>query len=842
MKNKKHYDYLLAFFIPFVIFGIIIFLIFLNGKTLLVSDLAAQYEALLREFKDIVTNKSSLFYSFSKGLGGNMIGTVSYYLISPLNLIVLLFSDSNIDIAIALIILLYISLSGLTMFIYLKHHFKISNFNLLIFSSSYALMSYNICYYFHIMWMCNIVLLPILLIGIDKIIDNKKPFIYLFTLFIMILSNYYIGFMVCIFACLYFIYQLILKYKKKDKQVIKKCIINFIISSFLAGMLTMFILLPTLIELQDTVKMTSNIFEKTDLRMQYIFKLFGMNAIGSASNENVLNKEAFYIYAGMFLLPLLFLYFKNKKISKKEKMASLVFIFIFVMSLTCNYINYIWHGFAAPQCFNARYSFLFIFLLITIAYKSYLNLNNNKKDYICIIPFYLFFMIISVIFNGSYAHIYLIVISIGMFLMYLLLLYLLNHGEKVNTLFLFLALAELFFNAYVSIYKWEFITKEMHNDMNVKLGAHIAKIDDSSFYRLDSNFTYTRLDSFLYNYNGVDAFISSLNTNVLKFFSNIGCMVHINAYTYGVSTPITDSLLGIKYRFYKNHISPYYNLIDTFEISKYIGLLYNKEMTNINVYHNPLALSLGYMVNDDIYNFRDNFLQLKEPTKYNYQNVLIKSMLNQDVDVLSKVDIRQIADDHYKIKIKNKDNIYLILSDFLYVDDEFNVTVIINDKVYNTYYIYALEPIEIENTYNIGDEIDIKLEVDEEFKNIIKVSGASLNYKNLEKAIDDLKQNQLVITSFKDNHFKGTVEVTADKKVLFTTLPYEKGWTIYVDGKQVAKQRLIETFIGVDLEEGIHDIEFIFIPKGLKLGVIISSFSALLTFIYILKISKRKSN
>ncbi len=218
---KKNKLTILSFLIPLISFLLISFACnfsFINRQNVLISDLRAQYISLFSYLKKVFIGTESLFYSFKKSMGGNMLGTFAYYLASPLNFLIVFFPKKLFPQAILFLITLKISLSGLTMFLYLKTHYKENKIEMLIFSTSYALMGYVVNYFFNVMWLDAIFLTPLLLIGIDKIIRNENSLFYGIILFLIIFSNYYIGFMICIYSCLYFIYQLLLgKYKKEEK-------------------------------------------------------------------------------------------------------------------------------------------------------------------------------------------------------------------------------------------------------------------------------------------------------------------------------------------------------------------------------------------------------------------------------------------------------------------------------------------------------------------------------------------------------------------------------------------------------------------------------------------------
>ena len=176
MKNKKLLKYFLAFIIPCLLMLVIYACVGIypfGKKSLLTVDMAGQYVAFFNAYKNIFTGGISAFYSFSKTLGGNMFGLITYYLMSPFNLIILLFDKMSITEAILLINILKIGSCGLTSFIYFDKTFKDRKLVTLVFSIVYALCAYNIVYSQNLLWLDGVIFLPLVFLGIDKLIEKE---------------------------------------------------------------------------------------------------------------------------------------------------------------------------------------------------------------------------------------------------------------------------------------------------------------------------------------------------------------------------------------------------------------------------------------------------------------------------------------------------------------------------------------------------------------------------------------------------------------------------------------------------------------------------------------------
>jgi uncharacterized membrane protein YfhO len=136
-----------------------------GNKSLVAADASIQYMDFFSYLKDVLTDKNSFNYSFSNGLGGSGIVIFSYYLASPINLLVLLFSKSNLQSFYDLAVAIKLSLAIATFSYYLQKRFQteIKPFFVLLLSLCYGFMQYNIAQSYNIMWLDGVYLLPLIL-------------------------------------------------------------------------------------------------------------------------------------------------------------------------------------------------------------------------------------------------------------------------------------------------------------------------------------------------------------------------------------------------------------------------------------------------------------------------------------------------------------------------------------------------------------------------------------------------------------------------------------------------------------------------------------------------------
>ena len=828
-KNlKKYLPEILTFIVPILIMLIscIVNKTYPFGKEILPKyDGYYQYAGFTSYYKNVLLGNESLFYSFKGLLGYNFYATSIYYMFNPTNLLCIFSTSENILEYYTFIILLRIGLSGFTMCKYLKYKFKNqSNLRYIIFSISYALMAYNVCYFFNYMYFDTVVLFPIVVLGLDKLIYERKNKLYILSLTLSIISNFYIGYMVCIFSLLYFIYNIIIY--KLDKNIIK----DFIISSLLSGFMCMIIIIPEASELLKgkALLYTSSKTEYFKFNMNFL-NIFYKFLPGSTSNYD-LKYGMVNIYVSLFVIILVIKYFFNKKISKKERITTLIFILFFLLSISFNLLDFAWQLFQKPIWYPNRYIFTFSFFLITIAMKEITNITyktNIKENLIIIISFILLtlYSIISLKIHNDNLKIISYILGIILILQYTFFL----NNKNAKYLLVMLFFIEVTTNAIFTLKimgKTTTMTQYKTNEeINEKAVKHIKEIEnkDNNFYRMELSTSTVHNSPSLLNYNGINHFNSVKNAKTLNFLNKFNYQVTDDtSVEFNNYNPYLTSLLGIKY-------------INGSKDEMYYENVYNE---NPYMYLNKDALSLGYM----IYN-----KEFKESNS-SYQNTenLINSMLNTDIKRYKVIDNFNGEDTEIK-EIDNKK----------YVISKTSIKIEMEDKASNSMFLIPSRNISFVASYSIfinDEEIKdavikqspIFINKGDTYKIIIKsnLSKTELNslkwyqidYDKYIETINELKKNEFNITKYnKDNHIEGNIDVNNDKNVLLLTIPYDKGWNIYVDDNKVNYDICFDSFICLDLDKGKHNIKMNYVPSGFIVGLIISSLAFIVTIIYIRK-------
>lgn len=368
-KVKKVVLYLLAFLFPLVLLvGIFIYLkVYPFGEnTYLPVDAFGQYVNFLQYFRNVFLEDGSIIYSLSKSIGGEMYGLFAYYLISPFNFITLFFQKGNMTFVFDIILILKVATSNLTFTYYLNRRKK-ADFTNLIFAIMYSFSAYVVTYGFNIMWLDAVILLPLVVAGIDDIVHSKKNILYIISLSLTLITNYYVGFMVCIFSLMYFIYKILIGDLENKKEALTKIGI-FIISSICAALIAGVILVPVFIGLQDGRADFS--FSELSLDKNFnIENLMSKFATNSFDLEEIKNSAMPPVFCGILANVLTLSYFFNGKIKIREKILSLLLLILFIISFYIKGINLLWSMGNIPAWYIYRYAFCFSFMYIIFAKK-----------------------------------------------------------------------------------------------------------------------------------------------------------------------------------------------------------------------------------------------------------------------------------------------------------------------------------------------------------------------------------------------------------------------------------------------------------------------------------------
>ncbi|WP_174728992.1 YfhO family protein [Mesobacillus harenae] len=836
--------YCAVFFIPIIIFGVSMAnqeIYPFGGKTLLISDMNNQYIEFYAHLHNVLNGEKSLLYSWEAGLGVNFIGIFAYYLASPFSLLIVFFNQDQLPEAIILITLAKIGTSAMTSFWFMNHLYR-SRFSTFIFSIIYSLISFNIVYSFNIMWLDGVVFLPVILLGIEKLLKNNDIRLLTLSLALVFIANFYISYMTGLFAAIYFIYRLIIS-QPSIKLFLKKGVF-FFASVFLAAGLASILILPTYMALQNS----PNSPLSPDTNFIFLFDLWDLYGKLYNGTYDSLIHGLPNIYAGLFVLVLLPVYFINNKISVKEKLLSLLIAVGLVLSFELTFLNLVWHGFDLPTWFPYRYSFVFSFFIIFLAARVYSVFDKTMNFAILIsLSFNLFMIVFLSRFSANVMKPELVWFNILFTIIFSGLLFFqtkLPEKKKVVQILILLAVSlDLLRNTGIMMNEMDsqfgYSSKGSYHSFPAEYEEMILEIQnkDKSFYRMIPTIKRGHNDSFRLGYKGIDHFSSMANGELHHFLNKAGFTALGNYFWVSStgSTIVTESLFSIKY-IASNHL-----------VTKY-GYKLNSSENSYYLYENDLYLPIGFMLNQGLlsntaleqnpFEIQNSLLGSDNGKKEYFQEIMpVKTTFTNLEAISSKDNIQQykkktdMEDGQIELKF-NLDKNQTIYTHYSGTDAELEV----NGKEYGIY----------PRTNNNGalslkaeeNPLSIRLKFKEQDIILTGLKFYVLDKQLFEKRVTELQNNSFEVLDWSNRSIKGKIDV-ANENLLFLSIPYDPGWSVTVDGKPAAAEKVFGAFIGIQLDSGEREVELVYTPPGLKSGITVSSLSLLVFIFYCL--FRRKS-
>ena len=794
---------LAAFFVPVLVL-VVIFAqrgIFPFGEEcFLRTDMYHQYAPFFSEFQYKLTHGGSLLYSWDIGMGVNFSALYAYYLASPMNWLVALCPRQFLIEFMTVLIVIKTGLSGLFFTWYLRKHTGTREFGSCFFGIFYALSGYMAAYSWNIMWLDCILLFPVILFGLERLVKEKKGMVYCIALGLSILSNYYISIMICIFMVIYAAVLVILYPPKKGKEFAATAD-RFTLYSLLAGGLAAVVLLPEIYALQATASGNFD-FPKT---VSSYFSIFDMIArhMGNVQTEIGLDHWP-NIYCGVAVLMLLLLYLGNKNIKIKEKAVYFSLLLFFYASFSVNVLNFIWHGFHYPNSLPCRQSFIYIALVLVMCYKAYLELKNTPWKHI-VMAFWgaAAFVILAekLVDNEEQFHFAVFYAAILFLALYTGCIYL-YHSRKwcrdgVLLAVLGLVFCESAVNMAVTSIPTTSRTAYVKDNEDTMLLAD--SIRSSVFYRIEKGESRTKNDGAWMNFPSASLFSSVASAAMSDFFKSVGCESSTNAYSVKGSTPFIDALFATRYGIYPDQ-QPADGL------KEQIG-----RQGSMWFYENKYTLPVGFVMPQDM---ETNWV-LDSGNPANVQNDLssvlgVSNLLvpAEGVSEGKKLTFTADASGDYYVYVTNKK--------VEEVSAEIGERSLSFDNVDRGYFLEL-------GYLPKGQEVILQSQTDG--NPAMQAEIWRFDPEAMEEIYQCLSKSPLELSSWTDTGLAGSIN-TPEGGTMFTSIPYDKGWKIWVDGTAVSGRPVFDAFLGVDLEPGEHKIRLSYEPQGLKTGAVITGVSA----------------
>jgi len=840
IKSQSFIFVILSFLMPcfiltlaYAVFGMYPF----GDKSVLIMDMSNQYVEFFAGLRNIVFGGQSLLYSWNKSFGGNFIGLFAYYLSSPLSFITLLFPARNLQEALLVVNILKIGLAGLTFSLFLKHVFKKKDISIVIFSLLYALMSYNIVYSMCLMWLDGVIWLPVILIGVEKIIKDGRFTLFTVSLALMFMSNYYISYPVGLFTFIYFLYRSFNTDNFGIKAFIKKSFV-FAGGVLLSAACSAWLLVPAFFDLMQGKIGGSNY--KPDFIINFDFHDI-LSKLFVGSYDSITNNGLPSIFCGILIILLLGFYLASGEIRLKEKISSIIVIAILLLSFYFTKVDMAWHVFQYPNWFPYRYAFLFSFFIIMLAYRGFLGIKSLKPAFFAAtLAVMALAMSALIYFVATAGYEYLknksIILTIIFAAAYIIMLAAVRwKGTRtvwaviLSLLLLIMSSVEMYFNTEMLVRgldnQFYFNDREAYVNFRDELIPLIENVknSDKGFYRMEKTFERSKNDSIGLGYNAITHYSSTYNDNVNTLTRKLGFLQGHFWSSYFGSTIVTDSLFAVKYVMSKTSPNGYYINIDS-----------NNDIT---MYQNPYALSLAYMADKQLLSV--DVANSWDP--YELQNNILKSMLKENRDFYKKIGNVQMETSNLNIEDFGYFKKYTPIdeSKAAYISFTFNApddnliyasfptgswdtcNLYVNGNYVGEYFTTYTKHNLLVGAFKKGEKINVKLELKESHLDLDNYLFYSFDMTAFESAIATLRKSELDIEYFDPTHIKGTVNAE-NANILFTSIPFDEGWSIWVNGEKQKPLTFANTFMCIEVPEGTNKIELKYSPKGFKTGVIIS--------------------
>ncbi len=811
--QSKAFPYITAFGLPFLICVIICIgngVYPFGDNCILHIDMYHQYCPFFTEFLNKLQTGGSLQYSWNLGLGSDFVSLYAYYLASPLNFLILLCPKSHVIEFMTLLIILKISASGLTFFLYIRHHYKLIGKDgrmhknqmvpALVFSTAYALSGFVAAYSWDIMWMDCIALFPLIMIGLERLVQEKKAGLYYITLALCIFCNYYISIMICIF--LVFAFALLFFSQKKGKG---GAILRFGWYSLLAGASSAILLLPEIAVLSVSGSAEGG-FPKT---AEFYFNILAELGRGAAVTSVYTGNDHWpNLYAGAFSLFLVWIYVLNRRISWKEKVPRIAMLVFFLVSFAENQLDYIWHGMHFPQALPGRQSFLYSFVLLSMGFAAVRKRKGTRIWHIAVAAIVSMALLLVAGWYGDETVTEPISLVItALFICVYAVAFVLTKitGKKKRQVFaefaVFVAVAELAVNmaatGFGTTSRVAYTEKQADYEKLLEMAKEDNEETGGGFYRVEDTGRKTKNDDSLYGYASATIFSSLMNLDVSHLFQSLFMEGGKNFYCYNGATPLSSSLFSVKYMLSDSALeeSPYRTLVGGSGKSF--------------LYRNNFSLPLGFVMDEQAI------------ADWNSSTAERMASLNSFTSALG-AEGQMLYPATYVTDTNAGDTTIDIAEDgYYYADYESctsdTLTVNRSDgwtKQYSkTSHRYLIELGECK----AGDEIHILNSNMES----IEFEVYQLNEKVVQQAFDTLNAQTMQLTDMTDRKIEGKIQVQNAGRLILS-VPADEGWTLYVDGKETEIEPLADALVGVHLEKGSHTIKLCYTTPGVKAGAGIS--------------------
>ena len=841
-------------------------------NSMLYSDMYHQYYPFFKAFRRALLSGDSLLYSWNVGMGMDYLGLISYYLASPLNLLSILVPEAFLLEFYSLLMPVKLGLASAFFALFLQKTFGKNDISISLFGAFYGMCAWALGFQWNLMWLDTFALLPLVALGTIALLREKKFVLYTLTLFLSIYANYYIGFFTCIFVLLLFIcYQIC---RCTSLKGFFSDLFRIAFFSALAIAMTALLTLPAFAALQTTQSSVNQFPTSFRLNIADENTWRGLldavrQVAGNMSGAVELNfKEGLpNVYCGVGSIVLAMLYLLSGEVKLRDKLCCVALLLFFNVSFIIRQLDYIWHGFHFTNMIPYRFSFLYSFVMLYMAYRAWL-MRNKLKPWQTIGAAVLSAGIMAcsdarlnpefLAFNASFLVLYTAVLLYGQY-----------RGPKPKdgetedrrrikaarnrrrrSAYMMLALimaAELIANLVNFGCRFSF-TAAGNYPKDTKYSASMVRYmvndreEDTLFFRAEMTHSQTLNDGALNGYNGISTFTSSANVKTTEFMQALGYGAKntYNRYCYEEASPVSNLFLGLKYmldRDGKDKQSAYFDYVHHYG--------------NTYLYENTAYLPLAFLTERELAE-----VSFEDSSVFRLQNRIFSAATGISGDVwhtLSGSSL-EITGENVTVSDRNSSGYcaysgsaknakvsytYTVEQDgFLCVNLNLpkrnNVSISLNGVELYTETMSLPQMLAVGDVA-VGDVVTVRMACKENEKGTMTLTAAVLNNTRFREGYEILKASTLELTRFRNTLVEGTITCNRDG-LLYASIPQNGSWTVLVDGEEAEIRLVGDCMIGVELTEGTHMVSYVYRNEAFSIGWKISLCSGLILLVLYLAV------
>lgn len=864
---------ILAFLVPFVLMTTAFALMKVSpfgDQQILVTDLWHQYYPFLVDFQDKLKHGESLFWSWTQGGGVNYFALMSYYLASPLNFVSVFIPSEWLREFLMFSVVIKVACAGMFMAIFLRSVYRKNDFSLVLFGCCFSFCAFFMGYYWNTIWLDTVCITPLVVLGAVKLLTENKFRLYVVTLALSLLANYYIGLFTCIFVLLVFIAYNIVKWENVKTFFTK--LMRMGIFSLIAIGITAFFLLPAFFGLQNTNASGSSFPSTFDINIGQTDDLLGVLTAIQKILSNFITfispatKEADAlpnIACGTVSIVLGILFLTSKKISLKEKVVDMCLIFFMVISCIIRQLDYIWHGFHFTNMIPYRFSYLISFVLVVMAFRAFMLIDfSSCWDILLATLGTALVLLLAIGTQEAYTIIGTAIVALVVCTMLFLYTRRIIPKQVLLIVLAVVVIGESGATAYIGV-KTTTVTGTYDyprgGETTEQVIDYMNSLEEntSELWRAETTSTQTLNDGSLNGYNGLSMFNSMANVDMTRFSENFGMMgwKSGNRYTYAEGSPVTNMFMNLKYIISRDGV--YRNTYDLSEVYT-VG--------NEKLLKNDHYIPMGFMVNEELSGWvendnEDQFNPFDQQNDFFRRATGISENVYTALEVVSqghydyeKFPVTKTSYGNYSFNCNDasitpyvkwnyeapEDGLYCMYAKISGGD---NVTVMQNDTAQSATYGMSRPYIACIGYFNKGDKISVYAQLEQGQSGSAQVYVNLLNQDVFEQGYEKISKDVMTTTNLTGSSMEGTIDVSEDG-LFYTSVPYEEGWTAVVDGKEVEITPVGGSLVAFPLSKGSHEIKLYYYPKGFWPGFIatvicVLTFAGLCVYTYIIKKKKK---